>query len=86
MTDFQLKQIKLFIADMKDIDSGNASIRDGDVEDSNEGAGGICYRETHTSIATTKNIDQRKNVNHIWTLDDIPIDEGSENDMVSGWR
>lgn len=50
---------------MKDIDSGNASIRDGDVEDSNEGTGGICYRETHTSIATTKNIDQRKNVNHI---------------------
>ena len=40
LTDVELREIKEnVIADMKDIDSGNVGIRDGDVDDRDEGTG-----------------------------------------------
>ena len=66
---------------MKDIDSGNVGIKDEDVDDMDEGTGGVSCTDRDTRVARTRNVDQRENVNHIGFLDDIPIDEGSEDEF-----
>ena len=78
LTDVELREIKeKVIADVKDIDSGNVGIRDGDVDDRDEVTGGTSCTYADTRVARTKYVDQRENVNHTGTLDDIPIDEGT---------
>ena len=78
LTDFELREIKeKIIADVKDIDSENVGIRDGDVDDRDEGTGGTSCTDAVTRVARTWYVDQRENVNHTGTLDGIPIDEGS---------
>ena len=62
---------------MKDIDSGNVGIRDEDIDDRDEGAGSTSYTDADTRVAKKRYVDQRENVNHTGTLDDILIDEGS---------
>ena len=64
--------------DMKDIDSENAGIRDGDIDNSDEGTGGASCTEAGTREARTRNVDQRENLNHVRAQDDKPIFEGSE--------
>ena len=82
LTDFELGEIKKKVtADVKDIDSGYVGIRDWDVDDRDEGTGGVSCRDEDTREARTRNIDQRENVNHIGALDDIPINEGSEDEF-----
>ena len=82
LTDFELGKIKeKVIADMKDIDSGNGGIRDGDVDDRDERIGGVSSTDADTRVARISYVDQRENVNHIRALDDIPIDEGSEDEF-----
>ena len=82
MTDFEHRAIKeKVIADVKDIDSGNVGTRDGDVDDRDEGTGGMNCTNTDARVARTKYVDQRENVNLIGALDDIPIDEGSEDEF-----
>ena len=82
LTDFELKEIKeKVIADVKDIDSGNVDIRDGDADDKDEGTGGINCTDADTRVVRARYVDQRENVNHMRALDDIPIDEGSENEF-----
>ena len=73
LTDFELREIKeKVVTDMKDIDSGNVGIGVGDVDDRDEGT------NADTRVARTRYVDQRENANHIRALDDIPMDEGSE--------
>ena len=75
LIDFELRKIKKkFITDVKDIDSGNVGIRDGDFDNRNEGTGGVSCTDTDTRVVRIKYVDQRENVNHIGALDDIPID------------
>ena len=66
---------------MIDIDPVNLGIRDGDVDDMDWGTGGVSCTEADTREARTKNVDQRENLNHIRFIDDILIDEGSENEF-----
>ena len=61
---------------MKDTGSGNVSIRDGHVDDRDEGTGGTSCTYTDTRVSRTKYVDQRESVNDTGTLD-IPIDVGS---------
>ena len=56
-------------------------IRDGDVDDRDEGAGGVSCVDADTKEARPRNVDQRENVNHIRDLDAIPNDEGSEDEF-----
>ena len=78
LTDVELREIKeKVIADVKDIDCGNVSIRDGDVDDRDEGAGSTSCTDADTTVARSRYVDQRENVIHAGTLDDIPIDEES---------
>ena len=69
---------------MKDIDSGNVGIRDGDVDDRDEGTGRTSCTDADTRVARTRYVDQRENLNHTGTLDDILIDEesGDEFELV----
>ena len=69
---------------MKDIDSGNVGIRDEDVDDRDEDTGSTSCTDAGTRIARTRYVDQRENVNHTGTLDDIHIDEesGDEFELV----
>ena len=85
LTDIELREIKeKFISDEKDIDSGNVGIRDGDVDDRDEGTGGTNCPDADTRVVRRKYVDQRENVNHNKTLDDIPtdeeLDEGNHNE------
>ena len=85
LTDIELREIKeKVIADVKDIDSGNVGIRDGDVDDRDEGTGSTSCTDADTRVARTRYVDQRENVNHTGTLDDILIDErsGDEFELV----
>ena len=66
---------------MKDIDSGNAGIRDWDVDDRDEGTDDISCTDADTRVARERYVDQRENVNNIGALDDIPIDEGSTDEF-----
>ena len=66
---------------LKDINSGNVGIKDGDVDDRDENTGGVSCTDADTRVATTRYDDQRKNVNHIGALDDIPIDGGSQDEF-----
>ena len=59
--------IVIFIADVKDIDSGNVDIRDGDVDDRDERTGSTSCTDGDTIVATTRYLDQRENVNHTGT-------------------
>ena len=78
LTDIVLREIKeKVIADVKDIDSGNVGIGDGDVSDRDEGTGSTSYTDADTRVARKRYVDQTENVNHTGTLDDIPIEEGS---------
>ena len=84
LTDVELREIKeKVIADMKNIDSGNVGIRDGDIDGRDEGTGCSCT-DADTRVARTRNFDQRENVNYTGTLNDIPIDEesGDEFELV----
>ena len=82
LTDIELREIKeKVIADVKDIDSGNVGIRDGDVSDRDEGTGSTSYTDADTRVARKRYVDQTENVNHTGTLDDIPIEEGSGNEF-----
>ena len=75
LTDFALREIKeKVIADVKDIDSGNVGIRDGDVDDRDESTGGASYTDIDTRVPRTRNVK-------IKALGDIPIDEGSEDEF-----
>ena len=66
LTDFELREIKeKVIADVKDIDSGHAGIRDGDVDDRDEDTGGVRCTDADTRVVRTRHVDQRENVNHI---------------------
>ena len=70
---------------MKDIDSGNVGIRDGEFDNRDEGTGSTSCIDPDTSVARIiRYVDQRENVNHTRTLDDIPIDEesGDEFELV----
>ena len=66
---------------MKDINSGNVGIRDGDVDDRDECTGSTSCTDADTKVARKSYVDQRENVNHTGTLDDIPIDEGSRDEF-----
>ena len=82
LTDFELREIKeKFIADVKDIDSGNVGTRDGDVDDGDESTGDVSYTDVDTTVAMTRNVNKREHVNNIRALGDIPIDEGSEDEF-----
>ena len=82
LTNFELRDIKeKVINDVKDIDSGNEGIRDEHVYDRDEGTGGVSYTDADARVARTRNVDQRKNVNYIGALDDVPIDERSEDEF-----
>ena len=74
LTDLQLKHIKEKVtADVKDIDSGNEGIRNGDVGDVDEVTGSVNCTDAETRETRTRNVDQRENTNHIGSLDNIPI-------------
>ena len=74
LTDLQLKHIKEKVtADVKDIDSGNEGIRNGDVGDVDEVTGSVNCTDAETRETRTRNVDQRENTNHIGALDNIPI-------------
>ena len=82
LKDIELREIKeKVIADVKDRDSGNVGIRDEDVDDRYEVIGSTSYTDADTSKMYA---DQRQNVNHTRSLDDIPIDErsGDEFELV----
>ena len=75
LTDIELREIKeKVIADVKDINSGNVGIRDGDVDDRDEGTGGTNCTDADSRVARTRYVDQRESVNHT----DIPIHAGLE--------
>ena len=58
LTDFELRDIKKkVIADVKDIDSGNVGIRDGDDDDRDEGTGGVICTDADTRVAITRYVD-----------------------------
>ena len=76
LTDFEFGEVKV-----KDIDSGNVGIRDGDIDDRNKGAGGVSCTDADTRVARIIYVQQKENVNHIGALDDIPIDEPSEDEF-----
>ena len=79
LTDIELREIKeKVIVDVKDIDSGNVGIRDGDVYDRDEVTGSTSYTDRDTRVARKRYVYRTENVNHTGTLDDIPIEEGLE--------
>ena len=79
LTDFELREIKKkVIPVVKDTDSGNVGIKDEDVNDMDEGIGAVSCTHADTRLARLRYVDQRENINHIGVLDDIPLDEGSE--------
>ena len=60
MRDVELRDIKeKVIADVKDIDSGNVGIRDGDVDDRDEITGNTSCTDADTRVARTRYVDQR---------------------------
>ena len=61
---------------MKDIDSGNVGIKDGDVDDRDEGTGGVSCTDADTRVTRTTCVDQRENLKHIGALDNIPLMKG----------
>ena len=66
LTDFELREItEKVTADVKNIDSRNVGIRDGNVEDRDKSTGGISCTDEDTSEASTRNFDQRENLSHI---------------------
>ena len=66
---------------MKNIDSGNVGIREGNDDDRDEGNGGVSCTDADTRVARTRYVDQRENINHTGALDDIPTDEGSRDEF-----
>ena len=78
LTDVELREIReKVIADVKDIDSGNVGIGDGDVDDRDEGTSSRSSTDADTKVARTRYVGQRENVNHTAIPDDIRLDEGS---------
>ena len=59
LTDIELRETKeKVIADVKDTDSGNVGIRDGDVHDRDEGTGSTSCTDVDTRVARKKYVDQ----------------------------
>ena len=82
LTNFELREMKeKVIADVNHIDSGNVGIRGGVVDDRDEGTGGVSCTDADTRVARTRYVDQRENENDIGALDDVPIDEGSDDEF-----
>ena len=82
LTDFELREIKEKVtAGVKDVDSWDVGIRNRDVDDRDEGTGGVSFTEADTRESGKRNLDQRENVNRTGALDDIPIDEESEDEF-----
>ena len=81
LTDFELREIKEKFIDYEDIDSGNVGVRDGNVDDRDEGTGGVSCTDADGRVARTNYLDQRESVNHISALNDILIDEESEDEF-----
>ena len=75
LTDFELTEIKEKATTYaKDIDSGNAGISYGDVDDRDEVTGSVSCTDAGVRKARTKNIAQKEYVNHMRALDHITID------------
>ena len=69
LADVELREMKeKVIADVNEIDFGNVGIRDGDVDDRDEGTGSTSCVDADTRVARTRYVDQRENVNHTGTL------------------
>ena len=69
LTDFELGGIKeKVISDVKDINSRNLGVRDGDVDERSEGTGRVSCTDADTEVARTRYVDGRENVNHIGAL------------------
>ena len=82
LTDLELREIKEKVtAGVKDGDSWDIGIRNRDVDDRDEGTGGVSFTEADTRESGKRNLDQRENVNRTGALDDIPIDEESEDEF-----
>ena len=82
LTDFELREIKEKVtAGVKDVDSWDVGIRNRDVDDRDEGTGGVSFTEADTRESGKRNLDQRESVNRTGALDDIPIDEESEDEF-----
>ena len=82
LTDFQLTEIKeKVVADVKDIDSGNVSIMDGEMDERDEGTGGVNWTDADTRIARSRYVDQGENLKRTGAPDDILVDEGSEDEF-----
>ena len=82
LTDLELREIKEKVtAGVKDVDSWDVGIRNRDVDDRDEGTGGVSFTEADTRESGKRNLDQRENVNRTGALDDIPIDEESEDEF-----
>ena len=82
LTDFELREKKEKVtAGVKDVDSSDVGIRNRDVDDRDEGTGGVSFTEADTRESGKRNLDQRENVNRTGALDDIPIDEESEDEF-----
>ena len=82
LTDLELREIKEKVtAGVKDGDSWDVGIRNRDVDDRDEGTGGVSFTEADTRESGKRNLDQRENVNRTGALDDIPIDEESEDEF-----
>ena len=61
LTDFELRELKeKVIPDVKDGDSGNVGIRDGSIDDKDEGTGSVSCTDADTRGARTRYVDQRK--------------------------
>ena len=59
--------IIIVITDVKDIDSGNVDIRDGDADNRDEGTGSTGCTDGDAIVASTRSVDERENVNHTGT-------------------
>ena len=69
LTDFELGGIKeKVISDVKDINSGNLRVRDGDVDERSDRAGGVSCTGADTEVARTRYVDERENGNHVGDL------------------
>ena len=61
LTDIELRETKeKFIADVKDIDYGNVGIRDGDVDDRDEGTGGTSCPDADTRVVGQSMLTKEK--------------------------
>ena len=55
--------------------------RDEGVDDRDEVTGGVSCTDAGTRVSRARYVDQRENVNYILALNDMPIDEGFEDEF-----